>query len=319
MNDAIKKWVDANYQNFLKKNAPLEQGVFDHVMDWMKSPEASKYMARLERVSVPAAVDLSNKWTVEMNKKNQKALEKVKNLDGTKIVYSFSNGYTFVKLETKESYMREGMAMGHCVGSYDPSDLDMEIYSLRDSNNEPHCTIEFEVRARNLAQIKGKQNGPVIEKYHKLVVEFLNQFNFDTAYSYDLKNIGSIYFGNYIFLTSEMPKQVEIKKDLVVEAANYLHTFETLTVKGNMTISKNRRCSKIADTLIVEGDLVIEEFHGLLRLADKLVVSGHVEISDCDQLKLIGSQISAKSISVIDCEKFTQKSSSVEIDVLKAG
>jgi hypothetical protein len=57
--------------------------------------------------------------------------------------------------------------MSHCVASY--YGRDTVIYSLRDSNNNPHCTIE------DGNQIKGKGNGSVDPKYIDYVVKFLEK------------------------------------------------------------------------------------------------------------------------------------------------
>ena len=317
MTDAVKTWLESNYKNYLKKNPPLDQSVLDHVVDWMMSPEAASYQSRLFRIAVPAAIQLADKWTIELNKKNQKNLALVQDLSGLEVIYKFSNGYSFVKLLTKDSFAREGVEMGHCVGGYDPGD-DYSILSLRDQNNNPHCTIEFKHSIKHIAQIKGKANQEVIPKYHAYVAEFLNQFDFDSAYSYDLKNISSIYFGNYIFLNSEMPKELTIKKRLQVEQVNYLHTFDTLTVKGDVTLSKNRRTKKLANTLIIEGDLFIEEFHGLLKLADKLIVKGSIEVTNCENLKLLANTLECESACVVDCENFSQKHKMIESYLDKA-
>ena len=315
MQEQVKKWIDSNYKNYLKKNTPLEQSVYDHILDWMNSPEATSYLPRLDRVSVPAAIELANKWTIFINKRNEKELKKQVDLSGVETVYSFSNGYSVVKLKSNDSFKREGVLMGHCVGSYCDKD-DVEIYSLRDSDNNPHCTIEFEPRTKHISQIKGKANLEVVEKYHRYVAEFLNQFNFESAYSYDLKNIASIYFGNYIFLNNEIPKDLVIKKNLNVDKVNFIHTFDKLEVQGDAVLSFNRRCKKIASELVIHGDLILEEFHGLLKIADKLVVKGSIEVTNCEALKLIATEIQCdKGICIVDCDNFAQKIKAVEIEV----
>lgn len=316
MHESIQKWIDSNYKNYLKKNPPLEPHIYDHIMDWMKSPEAASYLPRLDRVAVPTAIDLSNKWTVFLNKKNEKNLKKIQDLSGVELIYKFSNDYSVVKLQSDDSFKREGVLMGHCVGSYSSRD-DVQIYSLRDQNNEPHCTIEFNPYTKSIDQIKGKANLEVVPKYHKYVAEFLNQFHFESAYSYDLKNIASIYFGNYIFLNNEIPKVLEINKSLNIEKTNFIHSFDKLTVNGTTTLSKNRRCQKLAKELIINGDLIIEEFHGLLKIADKLIVKGSIEITDCENLKLLASEIEAESICIVDCNRFTQKITNIETDIIQ--
>ena len=179
MKEQIQKWLDSNYKNFLKKNPPLDQSVLDHVIDWMNSTDAESYLARLDRVAVPAAVGLAEKWTIKLNKDAEKLLKQQQDPDlkNVKTVFKFSDEYSFVKLVHPHSFRREGLLMGHCVGSYanEAYDTNMEIYSLRDSKNEPHCTIEFSPKIRHIDQVKGKANKAVVPKYHEYVIEFLNQ------------------------------------------------------------------------------------------------------------------------------------------------
>ncbi len=308
MKQEIKKWLESNYQNYLKRgNKPLDQSDLDHIVDWMSSKEAESYLSRLDRVSVQAALDLAKKWTVKMNKRNQKVLETQKDLDGVDVVYKFENGYSVVLLKSKDSYLREGVEMGHCVGSYyDPEESDIAIYSLRDKENKPHCTVEFCKSNRSIDQVKGKENKPVVEKYHRYVVEFLNNFDFDTIYTYDLKNINAIYFGNFLFLADELPKELVLEKNLRIDRVNFIHQFDVLEIKGSAFLTKNRRCKKLAKKLIVHGDLVIEEFHGLLRVADEVVVTGSIEVADCENLKFVGENVKAYSVDALDCPAFSK-------------
>ena len=104
-----------------------------------------------------------------------------------------------------------------------------------------------------------------------------------------------------------MPKVFEINKNLLVQLSNYKHTFDTLTVNGNMIMTKNRRTTKLANTLIVKGDLVIQEYHGLLKLADTLIVTGAIEVDSCDNLRLLANKVEAQSVDVFSCENFNEK------------
>lgn len=311
MKEQIKKWLDSNYNNFLKKNQPLDQSVLDHIVDWMNSKEGESYLQRIDRVSVPAAIDLSKKWTILLNKKHEKKISSIKKQEGTDLIKSFENHYKIVKLNSKESFQFEGKSMGHCVSSYYDQDPDIEIYSLRDTENNPHCTIEFNKKSRSINQIKGKGNLEVLKKYHKYIASFLNEFEFEKIYSYDLKNIQSIYFGNYIFLNDEIPLTLEIKKDFKIELVNYQHTFDSLIINGDAEFLKNKRTKKIAKNLKIKGTLIIEQFHGLLQIADS-ITADYIEIHDCDNLKLIAKDIKTKGVSVYGCIHFNQKINNLE-------
>lgn len=316
MKEEVKKWIDSNYKNYLKKNPPLENQIYDHLLDWLNSPEAESYLKRLDRVSVKTAIELSNRWTELINKRNEKKLKEKTDLSNLDVIYKFNDGYFIARLRDEQSYLREGVLMGHCVGSYYGTKYN-EIYSLRDKNNNPHCTIEFDTEEKKICQIKGKANLEVVKKYHKYVAEFLNQLDFNKIYSYDIKNISSIYFGNYIFLNDEIPLSLEIKKSLNIEKTNFIHTFDKLIVNGDTFLFKNMRCKKIAKELVINGDLVIEEFHGLLKIADKLKVSGSIEITNCNNLKLIADNISAKYICIVGCENFDQEIKNIEFEKIK--
>ena len=308
MKDQVKKWLDVNYQNYLKKNKPLEQSILDHILDWMNSKEAEPYLARLDRISVPASIDHSEKWTVLINKRNEKILKKQTQVldESIKTVFEFENGYSIVKLNKERAFLEEGVKMGHCVGSYFEKYLsgDLEIFSLRDNDNEPHCTIEYNPKKRKLSQVKGKANLEVVKKYHKYIIQFLNQLNFEKAYAYDLKNIGSIYFGSYLFDVDAMPEKLTINKSLYIEQVNYLHVFDELIINGDATFIKNRRCHKLAKKLIVKGDLMIREFHGLLKIADEIQVDGYIEVVNCERLRLIANKYSCEESFIEDCESF---------------
>ena len=64
------------------------------------------------------------------------------------IALDFKDGFKFVLLKSESAYAREGKIMSHCAASY--FGRNSKIYSLRDENNNPHCTIEED------NQIKGK-------------------------------------------------------------------------------------------------------------------------------------------------------------------
>jgi len=80
---------------------------------------------------------------------------------------------------------REGDLMGHCVADYldDVQDGDTLILSLRDAKNQPHATIELneeyssgqKLGNLSIAQVKGKENKPPVEKYWKYIDEVIKK------------------------------------------------------------------------------------------------------------------------------------------------
>ena len=79
--------------------------------------------------------------------------------------------------------------MSHCVGGYYGNGK--EIYSLRDKDNIPHCTMEKD------QQIKGKGNGDIHPKYINYVVKFLEHVGMTVGDS-EMKHLGYINLENLI-------------------------------------------------------------------------------------------------------------------------
>lgn len=80
-------------------------------------------------------------------------------------------GMKWVKLLTPESKDVEGEFMGHCVGGAGYENKD--IYSLWDSKNRSHVTIEADDNKKTIQQIKGKQNREPNEKYITASIDFV--------------------------------------------------------------------------------------------------------------------------------------------------
>lgn len=80
-------------------------------------------------------------------------------------------GLKWVKLLTPLSKDVEGDFMGHCVGGAGYENKD--IYSLWDSKNRSHVTIEAEDNDKIIRQIKGKGNREPNEKYQPACIEFV--------------------------------------------------------------------------------------------------------------------------------------------------
>ena len=170
-------WVEHNLENYLKANKPTQQEV-EHIIDFLVSDKAPE---RLKKVSFKQAKEKADKWNKELQKKGKAIIETKKDI---KIIYDFKDGFKFVKLIGEKAYQREGHLMRHCVSSYYNKGED--IYSLRDKNNNPHCTI-----SKSSQQIKGKGNGSINPKYIKYVVEFLEYLEIGVRDS-EMENLGYI-------------------------------------------------------------------------------------------------------------------------------
>jgi hypothetical protein len=157
-NSAVLYWIGHNLVNYVKTN-PENQEEIEHIIDYLVSPDAP---ANIVKMSYESAAKNTEKWTKALIKKGKHIKETEKD---TTVVLDFKDGFKIVRLVGKNAYEREGYLMRHCVGSYYGSSK--EIYSLRDKDNMPHCTMEKD------QQVKGKGNGNIHPKYVGYVVKFL--------------------------------------------------------------------------------------------------------------------------------------------------
>lgn len=308
MSDIIKEWLESNVVNYRKKHGQdsIKKSDLDHIIDWLKSSDSVRQRKRLSRVSPKDALILANKWTEKLNKKFEKVKELGKDQDGVNEILSFKNGYKIVELVSEYSYEREGSKMGHCVGSYHGKSV--TIFSLRDEENEPHCTIEFNKKEKSILQIKGKANKNVASKYHYYIINFLNNLDYDLIDPYDLENIDCKSFGSYIYKKDKEVKEIKVNKSLNIKNIGVKDTFDLLVVNGDLLMDGFNLSKKIAKELVVYGDLVIENSFSLLRIADKIKVIGNVEIVECENVKALGSDIQVSGhVDIIDCVNFRQK------------
>ena len=163
--DASEKviaWIKSNLKNYLEKTKKdIPQDEVEHILDYLIMEGSSK---NLELMSYPEAKKNTEIWTKKQIKKG----EHIKELPtDTEIIYDFKDGFKIVKLIGKNAYEREGYLMSNCVASYYGNSK--EIYSLRDKDNTPHCTMEKD------QQVKGKGNGNIHPKYVGYVVKFLEK------------------------------------------------------------------------------------------------------------------------------------------------
>ena len=196
--EIVDQWIESNLKNHLKDNQE-NQDEIEHILDYLCSSDAPK---RLQRVSYTAALENSKKWMKKQIKKGNHIEE---TSSDTELILELTNGFKWVKLVGENAFKREGFLMRHCVASYYGSST--SVYSLRDSKNNPHCTVEED------KQIKGKGNGSISPKYIKYVVEFLEHLGMSVSDN-EMKNLG--YF-NYKEFKNDLHKDT-----LALAYGNYL-------------------------------------------------------------------------------------------------
>ncbi len=280
MNDLIKyaKGLGAkdNVIQLIKKLYNKQDiGEFEHIIDYL----IHKDFDDLSWAGYDLLVEKSKKWTRLLNQ-NVLVIDEEYGKD-IEVVYDFEDGYKFVKLVSQNAYTREGNMMSHCVGSY--YGRDVEIFSLRDSFNKPHCTIEKD------KQIKGKGNGIITDKYIDYIVSFLEYTGMKVRDS-EMKNLGYevLYFPEYVknidkfnlfrnrYYNKNNNTEIKYKKSVkVFTDKEELFSYKGDKVKlflGNLDCSNNQLTS-LPDNLNVSGYLDCS-YNQLTSLPDNLNVSG---------------------------------------------
>jgi len=97
------------------------------------------------------------------------------NSEDEQLIRDYKNGFSWVKLVSRNALKREGKLMMHDVADYYPkvASEKYEVYSLRDPSNKPHCTIGVDLKKRAIDQIVGKRNEPLDLKYVGYVWNFI--------------------------------------------------------------------------------------------------------------------------------------------------
>jgi hypothetical protein len=137
------------------------------ILDWMRSERGPGLASDWSRVSWPQGVKAHQAWIDEMNRAAQKLLSAQQAFDGCEVAASVTDvegleGWSWVKVVSKEALEREGALMRHCVGSYAErvERGACAVWSLRDVEGKPLVTVETShvPRGVSMRQVKGFAN-----------------------------------------------------------------------------------------------------------------------------------------------------------------
>jgi hypothetical protein len=178
--------------------------------------------------------------------------------------------------------------MGHCTkderqGYFNKIKAKkIELWSLRDTSNGPHCTIEFDIKGKKVLQIKGKQKGGVVKKYIPYVKEFLKSQekrkivkNYDPD---DLLNIGILEQNGQWYDIFNLPENFTVKGDLDLSDTKIKELPKGLTVGGNLYLCSTP-IKELPEDLKVSGDLDLSDTQ-IKELPQDLKVDGGLYLSD---------------------------------------
>jgi len=190
-------------EKFWDELEKYNQTDIEHILDFLYSTK-KKYKS----IWIKTILEKANSWSKKLQEQASKKDNEIEWVD-IKTAYDFWDWFKFVKLISEEAYNREWKLMSHCVASYFWRDVN--IYSLRDKKNIPHCTIEEN------NQVKGKWNQTVDNKYFWYCIKFLEHMWF-SIWENEMKNIW--YY-----------KLDKIDKDLQVDK-KYLYDWKYISDKN---------------------------------------------------------------------------------------
>lgn len=173
--------------------------------------------------------------------KVQAANNDIKTVNDTDVVFKCSDGYVFVKLVSKQDCAEEGKHMQHCVETYwrKIKSNKCSIFSLRDQQNDPHATIEYNPGYKTIVQIKGKQNKSPIKKYTKYIKEFIAFLKPEitqTLFPYLPFAQVSAYIED---LTSYEVSQIAENESTPIEILSFLSKNEDPYVRAGVVLNSN--------------------------------------------------------------------------------
>lgn len=211
----------------------------------------------LSRISVPQLI----KNVASLNKELTKCTN-VNDEEGIEIIHQYDDKFSWVKIFGRESLYREGYMMNNCVSNYydDVSCNKTNIYSLRDTNNKPHVTLE--VKNNVVTQIKGNCNLSVKKEYTDYVKDFLhNEYvKFNDIDDDEYGNIGLIKINDKWYSVYNLPEELVVYHNLY------------LTCRDDEWIN-------LPDSLVVHGDFLDLRNVNILKFPSKLIADGHVNLS----------------------------------------
>ena len=118
-------------------------------------------------------------------------------MDEESVIYVTKNKKYFFKLLKSNELSLEGNLMKNCVSSYSNKILKGHslIISMRDMKNEPHVTIEVDVKTSSVTQVRGKANTAPSSEYMKAITEFaIYASGFEEDFDQDILNVINLSF-----------------------------------------------------------------------------------------------------------------------------
>jgi hypothetical protein len=154
----------------VSKNLELinQQSDFQFIIDW-----ATKDRPDIFSLTFEEAMSSSEEWHNNLKTTGKyRIFEEDK--DEKRVVYVSRDKNFFFMLLNVNELDAEGDIMRNCISSYKNRVIKGHsiIISMRDSKNQPHVTIEVDVRTSSVTQVRGKANTSPSKEYMKIITEF---------------------------------------------------------------------------------------------------------------------------------------------------
>jgi hypothetical protein len=142
------------------------------VVDWIEAlPETDRRWRQFFKIGVPEAIAAARAWQRALARQSEQ--DYPEDWTGISTMIRFDDGSKFVNLTSLAALEREGHLMSNCVATY--AGLvergETNLYSLRDTWNRPHVTME--VVANCVTQQKGKKNSIPSARWRPYVDAFV--------------------------------------------------------------------------------------------------------------------------------------------------
>ena len=180
-NSRVKDIVNSNYyKTSVDKPAIFTPKINDYRMDQFS--HMADVIPQTNRMSLIDSINYAiNADDAAILAKEAARLEAGKSAAFNKkeLTHQFDDGTSWNKISDSDALKAEGEHQGHCVGSYcdKVNSGESEIYSLRDTNNTPILTAEYDPYLGIMKQVKGRFNSNPNKDFNSHIKTLKNMLN----------------------------------------------------------------------------------------------------------------------------------------------
>ena len=305
---SLPKWSRTWAENRLAQAShDISREQWNGLRDWLTALpiERPKMPAKLHKLTIAQALNASALWHEDMARRAERIRDDQSSFGGdpsaVQVLADGGQGWQWVRVTSPEGLDYEGNAMGHCVGS-GGYDTGVTIISLRDKNNMPHCTIEWDEANRIVRQVQGRANSPVVEKYHRSVATFIN--GLEPLAVQNAGKFGHVFTKGELVHWSKLPDGLTLETLDLAGCTGITHLPDDLDVKTCLSLKCCTGLTHLQDGLTTKY-LDLSGCTGLTHLPDELTAE-IVNICYCTSLIHLPDGLTAKRLYLNDCTGLTQ-------------